>query len=126
SGIILLARSRLALKRPDLALIALDALPGALSDPITPQRLRTIALLWTNRIPEAAALDSPPDAWLDGLEAAVGEPPARPLVTEIRPRCGPTLSQEQHKRLDRLAARIGTGPGETTAPPDIRPAPTDR
>ncbi len=130
SGILLLAQTRLALKRPDLALIALDSLPQSPPgvDPAQPLRLRIIALLWTNHIAQAAALNGPAGPWLDGLESAIAEPHAGTLLREIKSRFGQTLTLDESRRLDRLSSRIAGGTGDRASgesdsgasPPDHR------
>jgi len=114
-GIVLLARTRLALKRPDLALAALNALPPCPEgvDPAKALRLRVIALLWTNHITEAAALNAPVLAWIDGLEAAIAEPHSAAIFREIKSRFGPSLGLDESRRLDGLALRIMANPGGT-------------
>src|SRR5690606_31138620 len=74
--LLLLAETRLALGRPDAALAALDTIPDDIPEPQRVDRLRLIALLWTNHLDRAAELDTPAAVWLDGLERCIGEPHA--------------------------------------------------
>lgn len=107
-GLELLAETRVAMKRPDLAVEALDALPPS-PDGLDPEKLRslrTVSLLWANQIDRATEVGAAPDAWLDGLERAIGEPHARAILRELRTRFGRALTPAQADRLNRLAARI--------------------
>jgi hypothetical protein len=107
-GLELLAQARLAMKRPDLAVEALDALPQSPEglDPEKLRSLRAVSLLWANQIERAAEVGAAPDAWLDGLERANGEPHARAILRELRTRFGRALTPAQTERLNRLAAKI--------------------
>ncbi len=109
-GIVLLARTRLALGQPGSALDALDALAplsgAAYADTLAS---RATALLWLNRIPEAEKLDAPPSAWLDALEFAISQPHAREIAASIKTRFGAKLSTEQRERLAALVSRMPAG-----------------
>jgi hypothetical protein len=129
-GLLLLVQTQLAAKRPDLALSALDALPdpmpappaGASAESIL--SLRAMALIWSNRIREAAELNAPAAAWLDGLERAIGEPHAKAILNAIRARFSSTLTPEEIDRLQRLAARLssqGAPEGHASAPDPTAP-----
>ncbi len=104
-GVILLARTRLELDRPDAAAAALDALPGLtdLVDHLRVSRLRATAMLCLNRVEEAAALGAPPGVWIDALERSVNKPFARSLADQIRERFGDQLDEGESERLDRIA-----------------------
>jgi hypothetical protein len=123
-GIILLAKTDLGMKRPDLAAAALDALPQTATgvDSRELASLRTVALLWSNRIEDAADLDAPVEAWLDGLERAIAEPHARMIVRKIRERFGPSMTPEEAERLSHLVSRLSqaqaTDAGTATAGKD--------
>jgi hypothetical protein len=108
AGILLLAQTYLELKRPDLAAAALDAVPES-SDGVDPGqmlRLRTIALLWSNRLDDAAALDAPAAAWLDGLERALGEPHAPAILKALKERFAGRLTPDEADRLKALTSRL--------------------
>lgn len=109
-GIVLLARTDLALKRPDLAAAALDALPRSAAGVDSQEllQLRTVALLWSNRMEDAQQLDAPAAAWIEGLERAIAEPHARAILREIRQRFGGGLTKEQAERVKELAARLSS------------------
>jgi hypothetical protein len=115
--ILLLAETRLALRRPDLALIAIDALPASWPGSTTARaiRARLIALLWTNRIPATDGLEASADAWLDSLELALSEGHAPAILREIRNRFGDTLAPDQQRRLDTLASALPAAPPAPTA-----------
>jgi hypothetical protein len=124
AAIMLLAQSRLDLKRPDLALVALDALPDSPVG-ISPDRVkytRAVALLWSNRILEAGVLDAPAAAWLDGLERAVDEPHARSIAREIRTRFGKVLDSEQVTRFNQLTAKASHGKPDDDSGAQSNPA----
>jgi hypothetical protein len=121
AGIVLLAETRLAMKRPETALVALDALPPSPPGVDTAKllRLRVIALLWTNHISDAEAIGAPLVDWLDGLEAALSEPHARSILTAIRSRFGGVLPEPDGSRMAALAERLRTGnPDERATVPD--------
>jgi hypothetical protein len=123
--ILLLAETRLALRRPDLAMIALDALPSAWPGSISARavRIRLIALLWTNRIAATSQIDAPASAWLDALELAITENHAPAILREVRARTR-DLTPEEQRRLDSLAAALppppvsgANGAGGNSRPP---------
>lgn len=107
-GLVLLAETRLALRRPDLAVSALDVVPQSPEgiDPVRITRLRAVALIWANQLARATELDAPIDAWLDGLERAIGEPHARAILREIEVRYGSALTESQAARLRLLASKL--------------------
>jgi hypothetical protein len=113
-GLLLLAETRLALKRPDLALSALEALPPTWpgSHSFRALHAHALALLWTNRIEAAAELSAPPGVWLDALELAIGggEAHAPVILAQIRTRFEGTLTPEELERLEQLAALIPPPP----------------
>jgi hypothetical protein len=126
---LLLAETRLALRRPDLSLIAIDALPASWpgSTSLRAVRARLIALLWTNRIPATADIDAPAAAWLDALELAIGEAHAPAILREIRARLEGKLTPEEQARLETLASALpapaaANGPaaeGNTSSAPGL-------
>ena len=109
------------------ALVALDALPDSPVG-ISPDRVkytRAVALLWSNRILEAGALDAPAAAWLDGLERAVDEPHARAIAREIRTRFGKVLDSEQVTRFNQLTAKASHGKPDDDSGAQSSPAPPE-
>ena len=104
-GVVLLARTRIGLDRPDGAVAALDALPelSDLVDHLRVSRLRALAMLCLNRIEEAAALGAPASVWLDALERCVNKPFAPALAEEIRVRFGADLASDEAARFAHLA-----------------------
>jgi len=123
-GVILLARTRLELDRPDAAAAALDTLPDLtdLVDHLRVSRLRAMAMLCLNRTEEAVALAAPASVWIDALERCVNKPFARSLESEIRSRFGAELDDDERERLDRLAELLppdvpGPGDPEFVGPP---------
>lgn len=107
-GIVMLARTRLALGQPAGALDALEAInplgaAGANAEVVAP---RAVALLWLNRIPEAEKLDAPAPAWLDALEYARTQPHAKDIAGAIKSRFAGKLTQAQQDRLASLIAGL--------------------
>ncbi len=125
SALLLLAETRLALRAPDLALVALDAVPvlatSAESDRAT--RLRLLALLRSNQLPAAVALEATPSEWLRALEACAADQNAAAIARLVRSRFARALTSEELKRLDEIATALGPAalepdPAEAAAPPD--------
>ncbi|TVQ60217.1 MAG: hypothetical protein EA378_12125 [Phycisphaerales bacterium] len=110
-GLVRLASWRLDAARPDAALQALQAIapvePGAASSGRTEraERLRVIALIWSNRLALAEEADAPATTWLTGLERAIREPHAGEVVERIRNRFDSLLTPTERERLEALAAR---------------------
>lgn len=116
NGLVRLAQARLALKRPDQAMQALETLPQPLppgADPVAIRTLRTVSLLWSNRLDRAEAEDAPVSAWMDGLEVALAEPHAPAVLRRIRARFS-TLTSEESARLEALAARLPQAQGQAS------------
>lgn len=110
AGLLLLARTRLDLDQPALALKALDALT-----PLTPTRtpdaaiaMRTEALVWVGRVDEAAKLQAGVGAWIDGLRHCIDQPHAPRVLEVIEKRFGTSLSEEQSRRLASLRESMQT------------------
>jgi len=123
-GVILLARTRLSLDRPDAAVAALDALPelADLVDHLRVSRLRALAMLCLNRTEEAASLGAPANVWLDALERCVNKPFAPALAAQIRTRFGDELATDEAARLTRLTELLphevsASGDDELVGPP---------
>jgi hypothetical protein len=124
-----LARTRLELGQPAAALALLDRFPSAWNGPrVVALRIASLACL--NRVEDAWAItlsstaDQGPqplgpwaDGWLDGLEFSRMQPFAPEIAVVITQRFGPSLTESQRARLERLAAVMA-------APtPQVAPAP---
>jgi hypothetical protein len=110
SGLLLLCSTRLELGQPAGALEVLtDLQPIApLIDAEEYEGLRTVALLWLNRIDEAIQGRGSVDAWLDGLERAIRLPHATDIAVAIDARFA-SLNGEHAARLRELRSRIPKG-----------------
>lgn len=107
-GLLLLARTNVALGNPSDALNALSLIPET-EFPATPAELvdlRAVLLLWLNRIDQAEQLDASPDAWLEALERAVMEPHAILIAERLEERFGEALTPEHRERLARLLQKV--------------------
>jgi hypothetical protein len=110
AAILMLAQTRLDLRQPAGALACLDALAPVADD--IDQTLRAslaiVALLWLNRIDEAAALPAVAAAWLEGLERTVasGLPHAGDILVALRARFDRDLTPVQAQRLRSIEARL--------------------
>ncbi|MCC6661094.1 MAG: hypothetical protein IT437_09440 [Phycisphaerales bacterium] len=117
-GLLLLAQARLDMGRPDAALPTLAAIPeGGGIDPATIQNLRTVALLWTGKIEEAAESSAPVGIWLDGLERAITQPHADEIAKAIESRFGATMSPVDRARLAALTERARAIARDSQVPP---------
>jgi hypothetical protein len=123
AGLILLARTRLELHKPQAALAALATVEsiGGEVDIELLISLRIAALLALNRIEEAESFGGEPAAWLDGLESCVGLPHAPQIAARIAELFGARLSEAEAARLEALKARAQGH----TAEPDSAPPSTD-
>jgi hypothetical protein len=123
AGILMLAQARLNLKRPDLALVALNSLPPEAAGivPATRTKMLIVALLWTNRLDEAVLLEAPASDWLAGLRLALAEPHARSILREIRARFGRILTEDQIKELNQLAERVAAESSQPQPTPETSP-----
>lgn len=113
-GLLLLANLHIESGNPAEALAALAAVPLSADLPVAAAavELRTAVLLWLNRIDEAEQVDSSPEAWLRGLELAIGEPFAAEIAEAITERFV-DLSDEQRARLDALEHQLASTDPET-------------
>lgn len=127
-ALIRLAESQLNQSRPARALSLADRVTPF--EPSLPEsdkerlvRLRTIALIWLDRIDDPALVGSTCDHWLDALEL-LGSQAQGPDISEVFvDRFGATLTPEQRHRYVGLEARLLTGPRPLTPPPASEPAP---
>lgn len=113
SGLLLLIQTRLDIRQPAGALAAADLLVP-LQDAVDQQELlslRTIALLWLNRIDEAASLRPLPpiSAWLDGLERSIDLAHAPDILAAIDRLFTQQLDPADKARLDDLRAKVSAG-----------------
>lgn len=124
AGLLLLAETNIELRRPAAVLEALDALPpsAARTDRGRLTRLRVIALVMLDQIPAAIAAQAAPSDWVDALELVADQSHAPAVVRTIRQRYARSLSPEETRRLDAIAARIAQAPDpEADPPPDTPP-----
>ncbi len=107
-GLLLLAETRLQLRQPAGALAAIEALTPvhAAVDPAECDRIRTVSLLWLNRLDEAKALTTPLSIWLDGLELSADLAHAADILAAIDSRFAPPLAEADLSRLTALRSRI--------------------
>ncbi len=123
-GLLMLARARLEIGRPDGAVAALEWMPGWREGRAGPSEdlqaninaAGTVALLWLGRINEAEDLNAAPDAWLKGLERSRAEPHARMVARVIEDRFKGALSPEEAARLEELRKKIGPPVANGTSP----------
>lgn len=118
-GLLMLARARLDARRPDEALLALDAAPDP-TDPADVARLTSLrarALLALGRAEQALALNASADDWLDGLEPVADDRDTLGLI-EVFASAFDSLSPQQQQRLEAIRARAAAAPApETVGPP---------
>lgn len=110
AGLLLLCRTRLELGRPAAAWEVLaDLEPVAmLIEPGEREHLRTVTLLWLNRLEEAAQANGTATDWLDGLQRSIALPHATSIVRALESRF-PDLNGEAAARLARLRNQIANG-----------------
>lgn len=127
-GLVLLARTAIALNDPTEALNALTLVPDGAdfppaastdapadppTDPPAPwpadqrtlDNLRVTCLLWLNRPDQAAAIGCDPGAYLDALEHAITEPHAGTIAERLRDRF-PDLDAADLDRLNNLLGQL--------------------
>jgi len=107
SGLLLLCQTRLDLGQPAGALEVLnDLLPiSELIDIAEFEGMRTVALLWLNRIEEALACNASASAWLDGLERAIDLPHAPSIIRILESKFNPIEGRESD-RLQAIRSRL--------------------
>lgn len=110
AGLLLLCRTRLELGRPAAAMEVLTVLEPVwgLIEPGERERLRTVTLLWLNRIDEASQSGGSIADWLEGLERAIGLPHAPAIVRAMEARFSP-INGEAADRLRLLREKIPGG-----------------
>ncbi len=123
-GLVLLAESHLDLRRPDQAMIAIDAAARIEVPPDSEQAarvrdIRATALIAENKLAEAVALGASVRAWLDGLSHVIDEPFAREVVERIRQIFAEMMTPEELASLIELERAIPERvPGESPPPED--------
>ncbi len=75
-GLVELARTRLELGRPAEALEALGPVDSIAMEPAVTAPVRTVAMIWLNRLDEAASLPVGAEVWVSALERIVDLPHA--------------------------------------------------
>ncbi|MBX3406293.1 MAG: hypothetical protein KF869_05975 [Phycisphaeraceae bacterium] len=110
AGLLLLCRTRLELGRPAAAMEVLTDLEPVwmLIEPGEREHLRTVTLLWLNRIEEASQCGGSIVDWLDGLERAIHLPHAPAIVRAMETRFTP-INGEAADRLRLLRGMIPGG-----------------
>lgn len=110
-GLLLLARTRLELNQPALALSALDALAapsaGLASDRPACDAVRMMALCALGRVDEAERLDVPALPWVEALERSADGPHARRVLAAVERKYGLQLETELVARVDAVRRRLG-------------------
>ncbi len=110
AGLLLLCRTRLEIGRPAAAMEVLTDLEPVwtLIEPGERERLRTVTLLWLNRIEEAAQGGGSVYDWLEGLEKALNLPHAPAIVRAMESRFAP-INGAAGERLRLLRGMIAGG-----------------
>lgn len=103
-AMILLAETNLELSRPENALTALASVSSTASQDDTTHstELRTVALLWLNRIDEALDAGAGVDVWLSALDRIGNEPHAELVAQTALNRFGSVLSTRERERLESI------------------------
>ncbi|MFI4894293.1 MAG: hypothetical protein ACIAQ0_12810 [Phycisphaerales bacterium JB058] len=103
-AMILLAETNLELSRPENALTALASVSNspAADDASRVVELRTISLLWLNRIDEALDAGAGVDVWLSALDRIGAEPHAEIVAQTALNRFGNVLSTRERDRLQSI------------------------
>lgn len=117
-GVLLLAELRVRIGKPDAALAAIEACKNIDKevDPLRLARVRTISMIWINRLDLAAQVPAGADAWLEGLKAILELPHATQVASTIRSRFADSLSPEESSELDRLTGQIRVRVDGSAAP----------
>ncbi len=118
-----LALARLAMREPQAALAALDALPED-RRMLPHASARTHALLWLGRLDEARALqetrgDVPASVWIDALRDAIELAHATALATQAADLYSETLNDAERIRLNALVARLAENAIQETPSPSV-------
>lgn len=107
AGLLMLAQTRLELGQPAGALEVISDLQpiNGLIDPQEIRGMHAVALLWLNRLDEAAACQARACDWIDGLEKAIALPHADEIARMIESRFAP-LNEADEARFRELASRL--------------------
>jgi hypothetical protein len=106
-GILLLAEKLALTGTPGEALRALDAIPQGAVPARTVADRRVTLLLTLGRVEDAGSIEASAEAWLAGLERALGEPHA-PQIADTIETLFPELEREQAERLSGLRQRLAS------------------
>lgn len=114
-GLVRLAESQLNLSRPGRALSLADRADpyeSSLPEPDRERlsRVRTVALVWLDRLDDPGLVDSTSDHWLDALELLGSQPQGPDISDAFLVRFGGMLSAEQRYRFAEIEAKVLTGP----------------
>ncbi len=105
-AMILLAETNLERERPESALTALASVSSNPdpTDAANAVALRTVALLWLNRVDEALDAGAGVDVWLSALDRIGAEPHAEIVAQTALDRFGNVLSVRERDRLQSIIA----------------------
>lgn len=105
-AMVLLAETNLELSRPESALTALQSVSNSPAPDAEPRvvELRTVALLWLNRVDEAIDVGAGVDVWLKALDRIGAEPHAELVAQTALERFGTVLSRSERDRLESIIA----------------------
>lgn len=124
-SLVRLAEAQLNLSRPGRALSLADRadpLESELPEPDQERlrRVRTVSLVWLDRLDDPGLAGSTPEHWLDALDLLGAQPQGPDISDEFLKRFGSGLSADQLARYMEIEARVLTGPR-----PLLRPAPSE-
>lgn len=113
-AMILLAETYLRLANPENSLNALASISAepAPDDASKIAEIKTISLLWLNRIDEAIDAGAGVDAWFTALDRIGAEPHAEVVAQRALARFGNVLSESERLRLNSIANVAQTPPTE--------------
>lgn len=124
-SLVRLAEAQLNLSRPGRALSLADRadpLENELPEPDQERlrRVRTVSLVWLDRLDDPGLAGSTPEHWLDALDLLGAQPQGPDISDEFLKRFGSGLSSDQLARYAAIEARVLTGPR-----PLLRPTPSE-
>lgn len=110
-----LAEAMLFQSRPDRALPLIDRVEPQIqslsdSERVRLERVRTVSLLWLDRLDDPSLADSNPDHWLDALSVLGAEPQGPDVADAFLAKFGASLTPAQTDRYLDIEARVLTGP----------------
>ncbi len=117
-GLMMLAKIRLDLNKPDSALAALDAMEElpVLQGEQAVNSIRVESLLRLGRVSEAAEIPCQPRPWLDALASSLDKPFGRVIADGIASKFAGTLTPEEKERLAALVQRIAPATAQVPLP----------